>query len=161
MLKMLCVSLHTNRMSARRGCSGGSEAESSQRAPLRHNLPGELRRDTAWQRASKGKGIAAACAVEKEREGQAQTLQRDALAPRPRIRSKKERRVPYARSARQQRHVYFLILPFLLRTLFGAGRRAALKLVLVRSLSFSTAHAAAIPLPVDALPRRVTPKLAG
>ena len=29
------------------------------------------------------------------------------------------------------------------------------------SLSFSTAHAAAIPLPFDALPRRVTPKLAG
>ena len=29
------------------------------------------------------------------------------------------------------------------------------------SLSFSTAHAAAMPLPFDALPRRVTPKLAG
>ena len=36
---------------ARRGCSGSSEAERSQRAPLRHDVPGELQRDTAWQRA--------------------------------------------------------------------------------------------------------------
>ena len=35
------------------GCSGGSEAESSQRVPLRHDLPGEFRRDTAWQRVER------------------------------------------------------------------------------------------------------------
>ena len=38
---------------ARRGCSSGSEAESSQRAPLRHNVPGELWRETAWQRVER------------------------------------------------------------------------------------------------------------
>ena len=48
------------------------------------------------------------------------------LLRRQRIRSKKERRAPSARSARQQRHVYFSSLSFLLRILFGAGRQDAL-----------------------------------
>ena len=56
--------------------------------------------------------------------------------------------------------IFISQVSFLLRTLFGAGRRVV-TCSWSLSLSFSTAHAAAMPLPFDALPRRVTPKLAG
>jgi len=38
---------------ARRGCKSGSETESSQHDPLRGDVPGELRRDTAQQRVGR------------------------------------------------------------------------------------------------------------
>ena len=85
-----------------------------------------------------------------------------ALAAPKRVRSKKERRAPHVRSARQQRHVYFSSLPFCFE--LSLWRCAAPRCNVgawLLSLSFSSAHAAAIPLPFDALPRRVTPKLAG
>jgi len=56
----------------------------------------------------------------------------------------------------------FLKSPFFAsNSLWGGAPRRVATFVLGRSLSFSAAHAAAIPLPFDALPRRVTPKFAG
>ena len=60
-----------------------------------------------------------------------------ALAAPKKIRSKKERRATYVRSARQQRHVYFSSLLFLLRTLFEAGRSTELQRLCLVAVSLS------------------------
>ena len=87
-----------------------------------------------------------------------------ALAPRPKENSKQKRQTRTAcAQSPPTAPCLFLKSPFFsLNSLWGgAPRRVATLCLVAVSLSFSTAHAAAMPLPFDALPRRVTPKLAG